>query len=381
MPPQGPSPRVRGKHPKKAANWAIPGSIPARAGETSRPPRSCCPPSVHPRACGGNPARSSVSSSRAGPSPRVRGKHNPCALHRCPHGSIPARAGETRLPGEYGAVHRVHPRACGGNQLTMATDWCGDGPSPRVRGKRGGRAPRCGRGGSIPARAGETGILVIDQREAKVHPRACGGNDRSPPRGPARPGPSPRVRGKRREGDEDDQIHGSIPARAGETLPAQHTESRLAVHPRACGGNDMEWADQSQGFGPSPRVRGKPLFRQWALSAQGSIPARAGETRPRKISQVRPRVHPRACGGNDGESKEVIENKGPSPRVRGKRSQPFPARDDLGSIPARAGETCRNNGSVPQIRVHPRACGGNSLLVHDMTPPAGPSPRVRGKRP
>ncbi len=153
------------------------------------------------------------------------------------------------------------------------------------------------------------------------------------------------------------------------------------VHPRACGGNSelarLEYPD----LGPSPRVRGKLGGKHAALVHPRSIPARAGETRPyrsipARAGEIGPQVHPRACGGNTlaWTSHRASSSRGPSPRVRG------PVADhDLGSIPARAGETLTKRPDH-DLRVHPRACGGNRRLGSATHAIPGPSPRVRGKR-
>ena len=77
---------------------------------------------VHPRACGGNTFLVWIYRSITGPSPRVRGKRKQWLSHPLSIRSIPARAGET--PHQRGKPHKlpVHPRACGGNNVT-AVDW------------------------------------------------------------------------------------------------------------------------------------------------------------------------------------------------------------------------------------------------------------------
>ena len=71
-------------------------------------------------------------------------------------------------------------------------------------------------------------------------------------------GSSPRVRGKPAVGHTQDADTRLIPARAGKTLGAlQHGRLRRA-HPRACGENEIARAEDVNGNGSSPRVRGKP---------------------------------------------------------------------------------------------------------------------------
>src|SRR5690606_6970789 len=131
------------------------GSIPARAGERDEFAEVLGFARVHPRACGGERAGLVDEAVREGPSPRVRGRVSGFALERS-GGSIPARAGESPHELHESDCRAVHPRACGGELGTAATYLWGGGPSPRVRG-RGPHLPADRRrGGSIPARAGES---------------------------------------------------------------------------------------------------------------------------------------------------------------------------------------------------------------------------------
>ena len=174
--------------------------------------------------------------------------------------------------------NRVHPRACGGNAVSVACCPCAHGPSPRVRGKRLHRRDARGSAGSIPARAGETWSMATEVCRSRVHPRACGGKRGW--EGGSEPSP------------------GSIPARAGETWSMATEVCRSRVHPRACGGNVGGARALHGRQGPSPRVRGKRTPRGVMARPMGSIPARAGETSLAGTSALARGVHPRACGGN-----------------------------------------------------------------------------------
>ena len=82
-----------------------------------------------------------------------------------------------------------------------------------------------------------------------------------------------------------------------------------------------------------------------------------------RLSHRPVRVHPRACGGNSlfrGITRRRLHRAGPSPRVRGKRP-------DV-------------NGSPRTTTVHPRACGGNPMLIFASACGAGSIPAVRGKQ-
>ena len=69
---------------------------------------------VHPRVCGGAPAREYRMESTEGPSPRVRGSLIAFGAAELWTRSIPACAGEPALHGRRRGAHGVHPRVCGG---------------------------------------------------------------------------------------------------------------------------------------------------------------------------------------------------------------------------------------------------------------------------
>ena len=176
---------------------------------------------------------------------------------------------------------KVHPRVCGGNELTAYLIQYLKGPSPRVRGKHRTPPSCCLWRGSIPACAGETSLAGILRQYGTVHPRVCGGNRPGLDIGDVGNGPSPRVRGKRQPVAAKTTNLRSIPACAGETSTCHQARSRISVHPRVCGGNtrraDLPWPPQ----GPSPRVRGKRGVISSSSPPLRSIPACAGETRSR----------------------------------------------------------------------------------------------------
>ena len=278
---------------------------------------------------------------RGGPSPRVRGKPPHPAPIAGGRRSIPARAGETFPMAASPPVSEVHPRACGGNVRSS------------------GRNRRYRR--SIPARAGETNVGRRMHPIRQVHPRACGGNGAGLVGAPSEQGPSPRVRGKRGRSQSGPSRSWSIPARAGETDCEDKCNLSDAVHPRACGGNAGLGFGGLRNVGPSPRVRGKRI-RWISRETRGrSIPARAGETRTTNPSLIMERVHPRACGGNLCRTRSGDRRGGPSPRVRGKRCTGDGPQEGRRSIPARAGETAPPSHRTRGRWVHPRACGGNRL--------------------
>ena len=171
----GLSPRVRGNPRPRPHIPASFGSIPACAGEPMPVRGWCSTPRVYPRVCGGTFEGKPVATCKAGLSPRVRGE--PQA--RC--------VGISR--------HRVYPRVCGGTPWVGICQTLRAGLSPRVRGNPK-HPEHCGREiGSIPACAGEPRIPRCWFCRWRVYPRVCGGTVRPPCPPRQGEGLSPRVRG------------------------------------------------------------------------------------------------------------------------------------------------------------------------------------------
>ena len=196
-----------------------------------------CRATVYPRVCGGNICSGPTVSRPKGLSPRVRGKPFAARLAGMPTRSIPACAGET-LGGLARRLHiRVYPRVCGGNYGQTLAIISERGLSPRVRGKLRPDARHHIRARSIPACAGETSRRPVGSVGRQVYPRVCGGNEVR--RGLPHPvgGLSPRVRGKHRPAQSEQQQNRSIPACAGETRRRDGRKAAKWVYPRVCGGN------------------------------------------------------------------------------------------------------------------------------------------------
>ena len=95
----------------------------------------------------------------------------------------------------------------------------------------------------------------------------------------------------------------------------------------------------AQCVGPSPRARGKPNERRQPHEHAGTIPAGAGETQHQWASLEAHGDHPRGRGGNLDEVDGIFQQRGPSPRARGKPVGVAVCVAVLGTIPAGAGET------------------------------------------
>ena len=359
VPDFGSSPRVRGKPTidGKAENSAR--IIPARAGQTNRPPRIILNSADHPRACGANYLDNPWDMFKIGSSPRVRGKPRRRSSSPPLRRITPARAGQTSTADTCTWEVSDHPRACGANMTPFRPFTVTEGSSPRVRGKPNHAASTGVGSRIIPARAGQTKAALQITTTTKDHPRACGANPASTPAMLTVSGSSPRVRGKP-SGPAGQVSEGRIiPARAGQTRRIRRCASRLPDHPRACGANPVGFRTSVAGFGSSPRVRGKLQGDKQPFVTSRIIPARAGQTRPVSLVGLPAPDHPRACGANHGSHAAPPITYGSSPRVRGKRYTTLAAVAFPRIIPARAGQTKFITGGPDADTDHPRACGAN----------------------
>ena len=223
-----------------------------------------------------------VVQSWSGLSPRVRGNHLPKSFDNPHNRSIPACAGEPPAGRLSNAVLEVYPRVCGGTDSAIHKPESVGGLSPRVRGNH-----HMGRWNkhlerSIPACAGEPAALRLAALPLVVYPRVCGGTACWDGRRSRRLGLSPRVRGNRHVLHRNAQPDGSIPACAGEPPLPERVCQEPQVYPRVCGGTLITPTFGRWIKGLSPRVRGNQDKPSKKAPVPGSIPACAGEPRPRR---------------------------------------------------------------------------------------------------
>ena len=216
-----------------------------------------------------------------GLSPRVRGNRQRIRSEVKGLGSIPACAGEPACLSKIFPLFAVYPRVCGGTAPDTPSPPAHTGLSPRVRGNPYHNGPPFRYRRSIPACAGEPGLIYGPAWSRRVYPRVCGGTA-SYQRGVSTDrGLSPRVRGNPHGSPQFGVAIGSIPACAGEPQKPIFVAIDIAVYPRVCGGTLISLSPGQAAQGLSPRVRGNrhrsPTFRGWPRS----IPACAGE--PLKI--------------------------------------------------------------------------------------------------
>ena len=151
------------------------------------------------------------------------------------------------------------------------------------------------------------------------------------------------------------------------------------AHPRVCGENPTMVAWRLPAAGSSPRVRGKPGFLRPLLPEGGLIPACAGKTVFMRPVWSILGAHPRVCGENSSSTCPTPPPAGSSPRVRGKRRRARGSGSRRRLIPACAGKTSPSAGHTSCRSAHPRVCGENCARRRALTCSRGSSPRVRGK--
>ena len=214
-------------------------SIPAYAGEPLAPARCVQTSGVYPRVCGGTWGGGFGIAIWSGLSPRMRGNPASPDADRYWPGSIPAYAGE---PAAHCITRRraaVYPRVCGGTQCACGCGCDGQGLSPRMRGNQGHYLVRLFPDGSIPAYAGEPPRKRSCMLTMPVYPRVCGGTHPGPFQPGHIQGLSPRMRGNHSRSERAAAQPGSIPAYAGEPGILATVPSVLPVYPRVCGGTSI----------------------------------------------------------------------------------------------------------------------------------------------
>ena len=338
------------------------------------------PDGVYPRACGGTASNLDISGQGHGLSPRLRGNHFPEPVLDSLLGSIPAPAGEPPRGPARRLGRPVYPRACGGTLWWSSCPCWRCGLSPRLRGNRAGTSGPRGRGGSIPAPAGEPKAPAGRAPLFAVYPRACGGTRASKAGKQKRNGLSPRLRGNPVRPRPVFVSLRSIPAPAGEPAAARHLSHRPPVYPRACGGTLLLALPVVLLSGLSPRLRGNRGVRFGRYARTRSIPAPAGEPYRCAAPGTPDGVYPRACGGTRSWGGRQPPRWGLSPRLRGNRGLRPGRYSEPGSIPAPAGEPVGDFQGCDVLEVYPRACGGTTSFQGLGRIIYGLSPRLRGNR-
>ena len=238
--------------------------------------------------------------------------------------------------------------------------WALKGRSPLTRGRLPTSFSPVAFSRSIPAHAGETWRARCWRLSPGVDPRSRGGDTSWPCASRMASGRSPLTRGRRASDGSRPDHTGSIPAHAGETPRVLQAAGEPEVDPRSRGGDICHRGRADATRGRSPLTRGRPGFRQVHDRGTGSIPAHAGETWPSRSGFGACRVDPRSRGGDHERRAGLRQVRGRSPLTRGRRAPNAPAYQNVGSIPAHAGETGAMPVRMPATGVDPRSRGGDS---------------------
>ena len=91
-------------------------------------------------------------------------------------------------------------------------------------------------------------------------------------------GSSPQVRGPLPGATGAFGTHRLIPAGAGTTPARIMSDATFAAHPRRCGDHQLLTAEDINKYGSSPQVRGPPVVDNLTANKAGLIPAGAGTT-------------------------------------------------------------------------------------------------------
>jgi len=129
---------------------------------------------VHPRTRGEHSARTFRISSGCGSSPHARGTREAARTFYGMARFIPARAGNTHRPPNRQSLQPVHPRTRGEHYCTERGWDMDNGSSPHARGTRGSTWSIKGVWWFIPARAGNTSRRLRRGSTTPVHPRTRG---------------------------------------------------------------------------------------------------------------------------------------------------------------------------------------------------------------
>ena len=272
----------------------------------------------------------------------------------------------------------VHPRVCGERARGLCPRRNPNGSSPRVRGTRSRYPEGHRRRRFIPACAGNAPLRTYRQMPRSVHPRVCGERKLSRGKFTAAFGSSPRVRGTPRRVSRRQGGFRFIPACAGNARPAGVWIFGTAVHPRVCGERVVRLVAVVPVRGSSPRVRGTPDTDGPAARSCRFIPACAGNAAGRARQLRANPVHPRVCGERASDPDTDARAAGSSPRVRGTPAEAPALLDHRRFIPACAGNARVRRGRSPARAVHPRVCGERAGDVRELGQQVGSSPRVRG---
>ena len=150
------------------------------------------------------------------------------------------------------------------------------------------------------------------------------------------------------------------------------------VHPRSRGEHMHSLIHKASARGSSPLARGTPRRTRRRRCRRRFIPARAGNTTPRRCASPGSPVHPRSRGEHKARDVATWMDGGSSPLARGTLEAAGEGGSVARFIPARAGNTSRACGCAGRVPVHPRSRGEHHTVHGVPDPLAGSSPLARG---
>ena len=252
---------------------------------------------------------------------------------------IPARAGNTFAAALVRIRAAAHPRSRGEHVSTARRSALVRGSSPLARGtreavRRGVANPRL-----IPARAGNTCVILDTIDPLAAHPRSRGEHQDARLGYRVNGGSSPLARGTHSRYSARTPRRRLIPARAGNTRRRRSTRRLHSAHPRSRGEHVSVTVWKPRESGSSPLARGTLICRVIRILCVRLIPARAGNTCHVAQNRGTRAAHPRSRGEHFKTSTSRVERSGSSPLARGTLNNGLKAFENRRLIPARAGNT------------------------------------------
>ena len=168
------------------------------------------------------------------------------------------------------------------------------------------------------------------------------------------------------------------PRRGGNTWSATSAHHTSAVHPHVCGEYARAMLNLLSMDGSSPRVWGILHGTRERIAGGRFIPTRVGNTLRPVCDQLRPSVHPHACGEYRLGYANAVHAAGSSPRVWGILISACSTQHKKRFIPTRVGNTSQRPSTSSGGTVHPHACGEYLAAITEWPWIAGSSPRVWG---
>jgi len=253
-----------------------------------------------------------------GPSPRMWGEREVQILDDLDARTIPTHVGRTPIPDHALRPHTDHPHACGENCVNYLQSMPVCGPSPRMWGEPSADDGLCGDKRTIPTHVGRTCHSAAGSCSTSDHPHACGENPSSWTKKIFPSGPSPRMWGELLGDCDKLLLERTIPTHVGRTISVTLASAVLTDHPHACGENISQfrlcqtycgpsprmWGEligrnfRAHRAGPSPRMWGEPHFLRLDRQYRRTIPTHVGRTGRNRNLRRMISDHPHACGEN-----------------------------------------------------------------------------------